>query len=102
NASGVTVDAGLTGVKFRTESLASIVAGGIAFATPAHRKDSPATDPSIPFRLYEDFDAAQAGIKTLVSLQDFDGLQAGRTPVIYKGMQVGLLKKLDIDSDLSG
>ncbi len=102
NASGVTVDAGLTGVKFRTESLASIVAGGIAFATPSHRKDSPATDPSIPFRLYEDFDAAQAGIKTLVSLQDFDGLQAGRTPVIYKGMQVGLLKKLDIDSDLSG
>lgn len=102
NASGVTVDAGLTGVKFRTESLASIVAGGIAFATPAHRKDSPATDPSIPFRLYEDFDAAQAGIKTLVSLQDFDGLQAGRTTVIYKGMQVGLLKKLDIDSDLSG
>jgi paraquat-inducible protein B len=102
NASGVTVDAGLTGVKFRTESLASIVAGGIAFATPAHRKDSPATDPSIPFRLYEDFDAAQAGIKTLVSLQDFDGLQAGRTPVIYKGMQVGLLKKLDIDSNLSG
>jgi len=102
NASGVTVDAGLTGVKFRTESLASIVAGGIAFATPSHRKDSPATDPSIPFRLYEDFDAAQAGIKALVSLQDFDGLQAGRTPVIYKGMQVGLLKKLDIDSDLSG
>ncbi len=102
NASGVTVDAGLTGVKFRTESLASIVAGGIAFATPAHRKDSPATDPSIPFRLYEDFDAAQAGIKTLVALQDFDGLQAGRTTVIYKSMQVGLLKKLDIDSDLSG
>ncbi|RRV03510.1 MCE family protein [Stutzerimonas xanthomarina] len=102
NASGVTVDAGLTGVKFRTESLASIVAGGIAFATPAHRKDSPATDPSIPFRLYEDFDAAQAGIKALVALQDFDGLQAGRTTVIYKGMQVGLLKKLDIDSDLSG
>ncbi|KXO84135.1 PqiB family protein [Stutzerimonas stutzeri] len=102
NASGVTVDAGLTGVKFRTESLASIVAGGIAFATPAHRKDSPATDPNIPFRLYEDFDAAQAGIKAVVALQDFDGLQAGRTPVMYNGMQVGLLKKLDIDSDLKG
>lgn len=102
NASGVTVDAGLTGVKFRTESLASIVAGGIAFATPAHRKDSPATDPSIPFRLYEDFDAAQAGIKAVVSLLDFDGLQAGRTPVMYNGMQVGLLKKLDIDADLKG
>ena len=102
NASGITVDAGLSGVKFRTESLASIVAGGIAFATPAHRQDSPATDPSIPFRLYEDFEAAQAGIKTIVSLQDFDGLQAGRTPVMYKGTQVGLLKRLDMDADLNG
>src|SRR5690606_38721254 len=84
NASGFTVDAGLGGVKFRTESLASVVAGGIAFATPEHRKDSPATDPSIPFRLYEDFEAAQAGIKVLVRLDDFEGLQAGRTPVMYK------------------
>ena len=43
NASGISVDAGLSGVKVRTESLASIVAGGIAFATPEHRTDSPAT-----------------------------------------------------------
>ena len=28
----------------------------------------------------------------MVALQDFDGLQAGRTPVMYNGMQVGLLK----------
>ena len=102
NASGISVDADLSGFKLRSESLASIVAGGIAFATPEHRKDSPATDPNIPFRLYEDFDAAQAGIKAVVALQDFDGLQAGRTPVMYNGMQVGLLKKLDIDSDLKG
>src|SRR5690606_16219722 len=55
NASGVTIDAGLSGIKVRTESLASIVAGGIAFSTPEHRKDSPPTDPSLPFRLYDDF-----------------------------------------------
>ena len=41
NASGVSIDAGLSGVTVRTESLASIVAGGIAFATPEHRKDRP-------------------------------------------------------------
>jgi len=101
NASGITVDAGLTGVKFRTESLASIVAGGIAFATPEHRQDSPPTDPSLPFRLYEDFDAAQAGIKATLTLTDFEGLQAGRTPLIYKGMQVGTLKALAVEPDLS-
>lgn len=101
NASGVTVDAGLSGLKIRTESLASIVAGGIAFATPEHRKDSPPTDPVFPFRLYEDFDAAQTGIKTMVRLQDFDGLQAGRTPVMYKGMQVGMLKALNVEPDFA-
>ncbi|PWB34813.1 MCE family protein [Pseudomonas sp. SDI] len=101
NASGISIDANLSGVKVRSESLASIVAGGIAFATPEHRKDSPPTDPSLPFRLFEDFDAAQAGIKVKVKLTDFEGLQAGRTPVMYKGIQVGSLKTLKVDSDLT-
>ena len=102
NASGVTIDAGLSGVKVRTDSLASIVAGGIAFATPEHRKDSPPTDPSLPFRLYETFDDAQAGIKVALKLHDFDGLEPGRTPVMYKGIQVGYMKTFKVDQDLSG
>lgn len=101
NASGVTIDAGLSGVKVRTESLASIVAGGIAFSTPEHRKDSPPTDPAFPFRLYEDFDAAQAGIKVTLKLQDFEGIEAGRTPVMYKGIQLGTVKAIKIDEDLA-
>jgi paraquat-inducible protein B len=101
NASGISIDANLSGVKVRSESLASIVAGGIAFATPENRKDSPPTDPSLPFRLYEDFDAAAAGIRVKVKLSDFEGLQAGRTPVMYKGIQVGNLKALKVDPDLS-
>ncbi|MGA4323870.1 MlaD family protein [Ectopseudomonas hydrolytica] len=102
NASGISVDAGLSGVKVRTESLASIVAGGIAFATPEHRTDSPATDPSIPFRLYEDYEAAQAGIRISLKLHDFEGLEPGRTPVMYKGIQVGHMKTFKVDKDLSG
>jgi paraquat-inducible protein B len=100
NASGISIDADLSGLKVRTESLTSIVAGGIAFATPDHRKDSPPTDPLLPFRLYEDFDSAQAGIKVLVTLADFDGLQAGRTPVLYNGIQMGTLKTLKVNEDL--
>ncbi|RUP85160.1 MCE family protein, partial [Corynebacterium propinquum] len=101
NASGISIDANLSGVKVRSESLSSIVAGGITFATPENRKDSPPTDPSLPFRLYEDFDAAAAGIRVKVKLTDFEGLQAGRTPVMYKGIQVGSLKTLKIDPSLS-
>ncbi|MDP3813837.1 PqiB family protein [Pseudomonas sp.] len=102
NASGVSIDAGLSGVTVRTESLASIVAGGIAFATPEHRKDSPPTDPSLPFRLYEDFDTAQAGIRVSLKLHEFDGLEPGRTPVMYKGIQIGQMKTFKVDEDLSG
>ncbi|MGL4316883.1 MAG: MlaD family protein [Pseudomonas sp.] len=102
NASGISIDAGLSGVKVRTESLSSIVAGGIAFATPENRKDSPPTDPTLPFRLYDDYDAAQAGIKITVKLSDFEGLEAGRTPVMYKGIQVGTLKAFKIDENLAG
>lgn len=101
NASGISIDANLSGVKVRSESLASIVAGGIAFATPEYRQDSPPTDPALPFRLYDDFDAAQAGIRIKVKLTDFDGLQAGRTPVMYKGIEVGSLRALKVDPDLS-
>ncbi len=101
NASGIMIDASLGGVKLRTESLASIVAGGIAFATPENRQDSPPTDPRLPFRLYDSFEAAQTGIKVVLELNDFEGLQAGRTPVVYKGVQVGILKMLKIEPGLS-
>ncbi|MDO9320617.1 MAG: MlaD family protein, partial [Pseudomonas sp.] len=100
NASGVTVDASLSGIKVRTESLASIVAGGISFATPENRADSPPTDPSLPFRLYNDFDEAQAGFKVMVNFSNYDGLSAGSTPVLFNGVQVGLLKKLKVSDDL--
>ncbi|WP_439886280.1 MlaD family protein [Pseudomonas sp. MBLB4123] len=101
NASGISIDAGLSGFKLRSESLASIVAGGIAFATPEHRKDSPPTDPVFPFRLYEDFEAAQAGIRVQVTFSDFEGLEAGRTPVLYNGIQAGSLKTLKVNDDLT-
>ncbi|MBM7060216.1 MCE family protein [Pseudomonas sp. UL073] len=99
NASGISVNADLSGLKIRTESLATIVAGGIAFATAENRADSPPTDPALPFRLYEDFEAAQAGIKIKVKFSDFSGLQAGRTPVLFNGVQIGTLKTLRLDEN---
>ncbi|WP_152992803.1 MlaD family protein, partial [Pseudomonas aeruginosa] len=62
NASGISISGGLSGFKVHSESLLTLVAGGIAFSTPENRTDSPPTDPSKPFRLYDDYDAAQAGL----------------------------------------
>ncbi len=102
NASGLNVTAGLSGVKIRTESLLSMAAGGIAFATPENRQDSPPTDSTIPFRLYDGFEAAEAGLKVMLRMEDVSGLNPGNTPVMYNGVQVGTLKKLDMDKNFAG
>lgn len=101
NASGITVDASLSGVKVQTESIASIVAGGISFATPEAHADSPPTDPSLPFRLYGNFEEAQSGFKVSVSFPSMDGL-ASSTPVMFNGVQVGVVKKIKVSDDLIG
>lgn len=102
NASGITLSGDLSGLKLRTESLASIAAGGIAFATPDNYPDSPPTDSTKPFRLYEDYDAAQAGLGVKLKVTDVSGLNAGSTPVMYNGVQVGTVKSIDMDQDFNG
>ncbi|WP_207888370.1 PqiB family protein [Pseudomonas sp. 30_B] len=102
NASGITLSGDLSGLKLRTESLASIAAGGIAFATPDNYPDSPPTDSTKPFRLYEDYDAAQAGLGVKLKVTDVSGLSAGSTPVMYNGVQVGTVKSIDMDQDFNG
>ena len=54
NVSGVDVNVGLfRGVELKVESLRSLVAGGIAFATPNDPKDKPAKDGMV-FHLYDE------------------------------------------------
>jgi len=101
NASGVSFSGGLSGFKLRSESLVSLATGGIAFATPEHRRDSPPTDPALPFRLYDDYESAEAGLKVMLRLNDVAGLQAGRTAVMYNGVQVGTLKRIDMGRDFA-
>ena len=55
NASGISVDVGLfQGAKIRTESLESILAGGIAFATPDNGNDLPSARQGESFRLHSE------------------------------------------------
>ncbi|WP_169311262.1 hypothetical protein, partial [Pseudomonas aeruginosa] len=49
--------------------------------------DSPPTDPSKPFRLYDDYDAAQAGLRVKLKMNDVSGIDPGRTPVMFNGVQ---------------
>ncbi|WP_085695376.1 MULTISPECIES: PqiB family protein [unclassified Pseudomonas] len=102
NASGLSISGGLSGFKVRSESLLTLAAGGIAFATPDNHRDSPPTDSSKPFRLYEDYDAAQVGLRVSLRMKDLSDIQPGQTQVMYNGVQVGLVKSVDMNQDFSG
>lgn len=101
NASGIQFSGGLSGFKLRTESLLSMATGGIAFSTAEHRSDSPQAAKGSHFRLYPDFDAAEAGVRVRLKLEDVSGLAGGRTPVLYNGVPVGTIKSIDMGRDLA-
>lgn len=53
NASGIGMSVSLFGAKVKTESLAAILTGGIAFATPNNQQMGPASKNGAVFQLYD-------------------------------------------------
>ncbi|GAB6093934.1 PqiB family protein [Desulfatiferula olefinivorans] len=104
NSSGISLSGDLGGLTLRTESLMSIVAGGISFHNPK-------TD-TVPkgeicrngdtFTLFTDYQSAHAGIPVTIAFDSAGGLTPGKTKVMYKGVAVGLLKELTIGTSLDG
>lgn len=98
NASGVTLSGGLSGFEVRSESLASLVRGGIAFTTP-DTKAGTVQDGS-RFMLYADYArASQEGERISLELFDGSGLRVG-TPVRYRGFEMGAIESLRLSDDL--
>jgi paraquat-inducible protein B len=58
NAGGITMKLGLTGAQVHSNSLESLVAGGVAFATPDHGSASEPAPALAVFDLHEDADKA--------------------------------------------
>jgi len=93
NVSGVKADFSLSGAQVELESLASLVNGAIAFDSP---DDSAAAGQDDEFGLYEDLAHSQRGVLVKLDLPDGNGLRAGSTPLMYQGLEVGELTKLDL------
>ena len=102
-ASGIDMSVNADGVKLRTESIASILEGGVAFGTP----------PGLPaarvaadtaFTLFNDQDRAMRPNETEVRAfvmyfgGSLRGLSAG-APVDLQGITVGEVKSLDVEYD---
>ena len=103
NESGIDVTVGADGVKVNTQSVASILAGGLAFATFGRSHDP--IKPGTMFKLYDSHAAAALepeGVALPIVMQFYQparGLKVG-APVDFAGMDIGIVNKVDLDYDI--
>ena len=86
----------------RTESLVSLLKGGIGFFTPEHAEDDPVATSQDRFGLYENFQAAQTGIAIAIRFPTGEGLTPGQSKVRFKGVTAGFVDRIRVVPDLSG
>ncbi len=90
NSSGITLTGNLSGVQVKSESLQTLITGGISFDT---------LDPKAPtvtkvrrFTLFDSEEAAMArGVEIQLSIDNADGLREG-TPIRFKGLDIGKIE----------
>jgi paraquat-inducible protein B len=104
NAGGVDVSFGAQGLKVRTESVVSLLIGGITFETPGSAKRDEAAPENHQFTLYTSYDdIADAGYTQKVRyLLNFAGSVGGLepgAPVTFRGMKIGVVESLDLEID---
>ena len=103
HASGVDISLGADGLKLDTQSLTTVLAGGIAFANPANVADAPAPARRT-FDLAKDQQTAMAppdGPSQYLQLRFEDslrGLVIG-APVEFAGLNIGRVASLDLGYD---
>jgi len=92
NTSGVQVTASLsTGLKVNTDSLASIMAGGIAVDTLSYQIDkSPAINGQV-FPLHADFQSAEMGHEIELTLDWNSGIDHNAA-ILYQGLTIGMIE----------
>jgi paraquat-inducible protein B len=104
-ASGVDMSIDAEGVKLRTESLASILEGGVAFQAPKTAFSSSAQMPEdSSFKLYSDEERAMREADTVAEtfIMYFNGSLRGLSvgaPVDLRGIDIGEVKGLSVEYD---
>jgi len=100
NSSGLSVTGDLqSGLSVNVESVAALIYGGITCATPESLQDSPQAMDGHIYHLFKDFEDAQYGIHMTLQLASGDGIVAGKTKVMFRGLKAGVVRSLDINQD---
>ncbi|RCS31105.1 MCE family protein [Rhodanobacter denitrificans] len=104
NASGVDVSIGANGLKLNTQSLATVLAGGVAFQDPPGPHDGTAAAEDAAYKLFDDQAAAMAppdGEPHYIRMrfeQSVRGL-AVDAPVEFLGINIGKVVSVRLDYD---
>jgi len=106
NISGVDLSMGSEGITVRTESLASLLYGGIAFETPDTLEEIKEDVEGLAFTLYDNYENIHdaAFIKKITCVLFFKGSVRGLNlgaPVEFKGIKVGVVKQIRLEFDSS-
>ena len=88
NVSGIKIDASLQGIKVSSESLTSILAGGIAFSSNTNAELATNGD---KFSLYQNAEQATDGIYFSLLSNNAQGLSKG-TGIYYRDIKIGELE----------
>lgn len=104
NASGIDLSVGAKGFALKTESLSSMLVGGIAFRAPPYSPNDKPADEALTFELFDDQDSALAppnGEGQYMALrfdQALRGLKVG-APVEFLGVEFGKVVSINLDFD---
>ena len=102
NAGGVDISGSLTNLKVRTQSLASMIQGGVSFYTPEWEQQQPEAFNGDIFRLYQDYDEAEAGIAIEINFPLDVALGQEKPRILFHGKEVGFIKDTEFKPDYSG
>lgn len=98
NVSGISAKIGLTGIDVNVGNLATVIAGGIAFDSPAG--GIPATHLET-YKMYDSINATNRGITVSIALPRDHGITNAHSAILYQGLEIGRLNGIHFDPSFS-
>ena len=108
NNGGISINATLSGVSVKTNSLISSIQGGIAFITPERQVEYDESWTGVVFLVHENYERALAvsknlhpqGLRFQLTSNKEGSIKKG-SPIFYKNIEVGKVESLHLSQDSS-